>query len=92
MSKVLVSLGNKYEVFVAKDVRFLEGDMVCVVDENGDKWTTHKQNIVILEEAEKVDRCVSCGEVVPEGKMVCPNCEGRTPFDAMLNTFFGGRK
>lgn len=22
-----------------------------------------------------IDRCVVCGEVVPEGRMVCPNCE-----------------
>lgn len=21
------------------------------------------------------DRCVSCGAYVPEGRMVCPNCE-----------------
>lgn len=20
------------------------------------------------------DRCVCCGEIVPEGRMVCPNC------------------
>lgn len=22
-----------------------------------------------------VDRCVCCGEIVPEGRMICPNCE-----------------
>ena len=22
-----------------------------------------------------LDRCVSCGEIVPEGRMVCPMCE-----------------
>lgn len=21
------------------------------------------------------DRCVICGEIIPEGRMVCPNCE-----------------
>lgn len=21
------------------------------------------------------DRCICCGEIVPEGRMVCPNCE-----------------
>lgn len=26
-------------------------------------------------EIDSVDRCVSCGEVVPEGRMVCPQCE-----------------
>lgn len=24
-----------------------------------------------------VDRCVCCGEIVPEGRMVCPNCEDK---------------
>ena len=23
------------------------------------------------------DRCVCCGEIIPEGRMVCPQCEGR---------------
>ena len=22
-----------------------------------------------------VDTCIFCGEVIPEGRMVCPNCE-----------------
>ena len=21
------------------------------------------------------ERCVSCGEIIPEGRQVCPNCE-----------------
>ena len=25
--------------------------------------------------SEKADRCVSCGEIIPEGRWVCPNCE-----------------
>ena len=24
---------------------------------------------------ENADRCVSCGEIIPEGRWVCPNCE-----------------
>lgn len=24
------------------------------------------------------DRCICCGEIVPEGRMVCPNCEKKT--------------
>ena len=24
--------------------------------------------------AENVDRCICCGAVIPEGRMVCPNC------------------
>ena len=22
-----------------------------------------------------VDTCIFCGEIIPEGRMVCPNCE-----------------
>lgn len=25
-----------------------------------------------------VDRCICCGEVIPEGRQVCPKCEGKT--------------
>ena len=28
-----------------------------------------------------VDRCVCCGEIIPEGTMVCPNCLLLTPAD-----------
>ena len=24
------------------------------------------------------DRCVCCGEIIPEGRMVCPQCEYKT--------------
>jgi RNA polymerase subunit RPABC4/transcription elongation factor Spt4 len=27
------------------------------------------------ERSQQVDRCVSCGEIVPEGRQVCPVCE-----------------
>ena len=25
-----------------------------------------------------VNRCVCCGEIIPEGRMVCPVCESKT--------------
>ena len=25
------------------------------------------------------DRCICCGDIVPEGRMVCPNCEKQKP-------------
>jgi hypothetical protein len=24
--------------------------------------------------AENVERCICCGDIIPEGRMVCPNC------------------
>lgn len=24
------------------------------------------------------DRCICCGEIIPEGRMICPQCEGGT--------------
>lgn len=40
---------------------------------------TQKQygEMVHIIENTNVDRCVCCGEVVPEGKMVCPLCESQ---------------
>ena len=28
--------------------------------------------------ADNADRCVCCGDVIPEGRQVCPKCEGGT--------------
>lgn len=25
------------------------------------------------------DRCICCGEIVPEGRQICPQCERRCP-------------
>lgn len=30
--------------------------------------------IVSSQSMENVDRCACCGEIIPEGQMVCPNC------------------
>ena len=30
-----------------------------------------------------VDRCVICGEIIPEGRQVCPMCEGRRDADEL---------
>lgn len=27
-------------------------------------------------EQQNINTCVSCGEVIPEGRQVCPGCEG----------------
>lgn len=32
-----------------------------------------------------VDRCVCCGEIVPEGRMVCWKCEHMTPEHIKIN-------
>lgn len=38
-----------------------------------------------------VDTCICCGEVIPEGRMICPNCEAELwPKREKLPT--GGRK
>lgn len=26
----------------------------------------------------KAERCVSCGAIIPEGRLLCPNCESGT--------------
>ena len=31
-----------------------------------------------------VDRCVCCGEIIPEGRQVCPACESKVRSDRIL--------
>ena len=33
---------------------------------------------------ENVDRCVCCGEIIPEGRQVCPACESKVRSDRIL--------
>lgn len=40
---------------------------------NGTK--KHYGEIVNIIESTATDRCVCCGDVIPEGRMVCPACE-----------------
>ena len=30
--------------------------------------------VTVQEQTMNVDRCVCCGAIIPEGRMVCPNC------------------
>lgn len=30
-----------------------------------------------------VDLCVSCGAIVPEGRMICPSCESKNTKEAI---------
>lgn len=35
----------------------------------------HYGQIVHIAESSNVDRCVCCGDIVPEDRLVCPKCE-----------------
>ncbi len=37
--------------------------------------TKHYGDIVRIIESTKADRCVCCGDIIPEGRMICPICE-----------------
>ena len=39
-----------------------------------------------------VDRCVCCGEIVPEGRMVCPQCEIKLQSKPDTGDFAFGKK
>lgn len=49
IKKVLIVLGEFSQVVKAKEIRSFD-DMVCIVLEEGDKVTTHKQSVVIYDE------------------------------------------
>ena len=42
---------------------------------NGTSLCTHYGDIVKRIECTDANRCVCCGEVIPEGRMICPKCE-----------------
>ena len=44
---------------------------------NGTKIIRNYGKITKIIESANVDTCVCCGEVVPEGRMVCYVCEGK---------------
>lgn len=40
------------------------------------KHDGHRAKVILADELHfPADRCVCCGEIVPEGRAVCPNCE-----------------
>lgn len=49
---VMIAIGNRSDVIKAKEIRFID-DMVCIIEKDGGKVTTHKQNIVIYEEGDE---------------------------------------
>lgn len=36
------------------------------------------------------DRCVCCGDIIPEGRQVCPNCESGAKPRCIKSSFYGG--
>lgn len=44
---------------------------------HGTHLSHHYSQITKLIEDTNVDLCVCCGEYIPEGRMVCPQCEKR---------------
>ncbi len=44
---------------------------------------------------DNANKCVHCGEVIPEGRLSCPSCEekAKEPYwkSAFMNTFLGGK-
>ena len=45
------------------------------MDKAVNKTHKHHGDMVNIIENTNVDRCVSCGEIIPEGRIVCPICE-----------------
>ena len=72
-----VCIGNYTDVIEVADIKAF-GDRITIIAKDGSVTTTHISNVVIWEAPEKVNRCVSCGEVIPEGSQVCKECEVST--------------
>lgn len=74
---------NPDEVLTIKLTRKQVGRLVSILDYYG--LTEQNQDAIYLSQKIRddiqlyrpnVNRCVCCGEIIPEGRQVCPNCEG----------------
>lgn len=74
---------NPDEVLTIKLTREQVGRLVSILDyyglaeQNRDAiYLSQKIRDDIWLYRPNVNRCVCCGEIIPEGRLVCPNCEG----------------
>lgn len=75
MSKnVIIILSEYKKVIEVEKIRSFD-DMLHLIMADGTKVSTCKQNVIIIDKPENVNRCVSCGEVIPEGQQYCGKCE-----------------
>lgn len=44
----------------------------------GSEYRDDVYNRKVESATDNADRCVCCGDVIPEGRQVCPGCEGGT--------------
>ena len=74
---------NPDEILTIKLTREQVGRLVSILDYYGLRdlnrdaiQLSHKIRDDIQLYRPNVNRCVCCGEIIPEGRQVCPNCEG----------------
>lgn len=49
----------------------------AIVEDKEIRGTAFSAIMKHLNAAPDVERCVCCGEIIPEGRQVCPNCENK---------------
>lgn len=62
---------SKKKIIYAEDLRQV------IVEDKEIRGTAFAAIMKHLNAAPDVERCVCCGEIIPEGRQVCPNCEKR---------------
>ena len=74
---------NPDEVLTIKLTREQVGRLVSILDYYGLRdlnrdaiALSHTIRDDIQLYRQNVNRCVCCGEIIPEGRQVCPNCKG----------------
>lgn len=54
----------------------MDGGIIKPMKRAGDSAKKAAESLVdVIDAFENADRCVCCGEIVPEGRQVCPGCE-----------------
>lgn len=92
-------MNNPDEVITIKLTRMQVGRLVSILDYYG--LVEQNRDAIYLSQKIRddmqlyrpdVNRCVFCGEIIPEGRQVCPNCKRKLadaplilkPFDDLL--------
>ena len=54
----------------------MDGGIIKSMKRAGDSAEKAAESLKnVIDDFENADRCVCCGEIVPEGRQVCPSCE-----------------
>jgi hypothetical protein len=68
--------GEDFRAVLEETARIADENAVIPRPEGGSEYRDDVYNRKVESATDNADRCVCCGEIIPEGRQVCPKCEG----------------